>query len=375
MSDIVIKEVQSAYDLNEFIKFPISLYKNEHHYVPALHRQELKLLLRKKNPAFEFCKARYWLAKTGKKIVGRIAAIFNPLHNEQWGNNLIRFGWFDFIDNSTVSAALLREVEHWGTELGCEGIHGPWGFTELDRKGFLISGFKESGTYPTTYNYEYYISHLQQLSYKKESDWVEYEIEVPDSVPDKVSRINEMVLKRSGFQLFVASKLKELRKYSEEAITLLNSSFKYIYGYTQLTPSQISFYSKLFFRYVSRRFTKLVLNEKNELIGFALSRPAMTSVLQKTKGRLYPWHILKMTRLWRKNNHLIMYFIAVKPDFQNKGIAAIILSELTKACIKSGIKTAETSAESENDMALRGMWKNFKNRQHKTRRSFVKMFK
>ncbi len=197
---IIISEILSGKDLKAFIKFPNILYKNSKSYVPALSAREKKLLSRKKNPAFEYCKARFWLARKNGKVTGRIAGIWNPLHFEAWNRKLLRFGWFDFIDDKKVSGLLLKEVEKWASELECEGVHGPLGFTDLDRKGTLIEGFDEAGSYPTLYNFPYYMEHLKNHGYGKEIDWVEYEITVPGEVPEKVRRVNQLVLKRSGLQ-------------------------------------------------------------------------------------------------------------------------------------------------------------------------------
>ncbi|MBN1649518.1 MAG: GCN5 family acetyltransferase [Spirochaetales bacterium] len=373
MDDIIIREVRTARDLGRFIRFPCILYKKNRFFVPALFRQEKRKLDRERNPAFEYCQARYWLAEQKGRVVGRIAAIYNPLHEEVWGRKLLRFGWFDFTDNPGVSAGLLSEAEKWARALGCEGVHGPFGFTYLDRKGFLIDGFDRDGSHPTLYNFAYYRTHLEAGGYGKEIDWVEYMITVPGSIPEKVHRIQDMVLAKSRLQILSHARFSELKKYADEAFALLNLSYRHVYGYTELTPSQVRFYRQDYFRYISRRFTKMVFNERKELIAFALSRPSMTKILQKTRGRLMPWHLLAMLHKWKKNDHLIMYFIAVRPDFINKGVAAIIFSELTEACIAAGIKTAETGEEIETDMALRGIWKNYGNTIHKTRRSFIKL--
>ena len=82
-------------------------------------------------------------------IVGRVAAILNHPHIEKWGQRYMRFGWLDFMDDPQVSAALLRTVEVWAQEVGMTAVHGPLGFTDMDREGMLVEGFTELATMAT----------------------------------------------------------------------------------------------------------------------------------------------------------------------------------------------------------------------------------
>ena len=140
---ITIKKVSTKRELKKFIRFNYELYKENPYSVPDLYDDMLNTFNKKKNAAFEFCEAEYFLAYKDGKIVGRIAGIINHRANATWNKKDVRFGWIDFIDDLEVSSRLLQTVEEWGKSKGMENIQGPLGFTDFDAEGMLIEGFDQ----------------------------------------------------------------------------------------------------------------------------------------------------------------------------------------------------------------------------------------
>ena len=124
---VTIKQVSSKKELHKFIRFNYQMYKNNPYSVPDLYDDMLNTFNKKKNAAFEFCEAEYFLAYKEGQIVGRAAAIINHKANEIWNKKDVRFGWIDFIDDEEVSAALLDTIEQWGKKKGMTHIAGPLG--------------------------------------------------------------------------------------------------------------------------------------------------------------------------------------------------------------------------------------------------------
>ena len=149
---IELKKVVTKKDLRRFIAFQNQLYKGNKFFCPQMQMDEMNTLSRDKNPAFDFCEAEYWIAYRGKEIVGRIAGIINHKANERWNEQLVRFGWIDFIDDPEVSEILINTVTEWGRSKGMNGIHGPLGFSDMDNEGMLIKGFEEQATLASIYN-------------------------------------------------------------------------------------------------------------------------------------------------------------------------------------------------------------------------------
>lgn len=186
MAGIIIKEVLTRNDLRKFISFPFSLYATNPYWVPSLDSDEIATLDKRSNPAFNYCEAKFWLSYKDGKLVGRIAGIINRAYIEKWKNKYARFGWIDFIDDPAVSEALIDTVERWAIKNGLLGIHGPLGFTDFDPEGMLVDGFNEIGTMTTIYNNPYYSEHLEKLDYKKDVDWLEYEIRILKKIRKKL---------------------------------------------------------------------------------------------------------------------------------------------------------------------------------------------
>ena len=370
--DVQIKEVVTLKDLKVFINFPIRLYKDNPYYVPTLISDELNTLRKDKNPAFETCQARYWLAYRAGAIVGRVAAVLNHPHIERWGQRYMRFGWLDFIDDPQVSAALLRTVEAWAGEVGMTAVHGPLGFTDMDREGMLVEGFDELATLATYYNYPYYPVHMETLGYTKDIDWVEYEISMPAEPDEKIARMAAIVMKRNKFKLLELKNKKELLKYAKELFRLIETEYKQLYGFVPLTPKQVDAYIAQYFGFVTPDFVPMVFNENNEMIAFGIGLPSLSRALQKSRGQLFPFGFVYLLNALKKNDRADLYLVAVKSEYRGSGANAILMNSMYEAFRKLGVRKIETNPELETNRLVQGQWKYFETRQHKRRRVFIK---
>jgi len=370
--DVQIKEITTLKDLKAFINFPFTLYRDNPYWVPNLISDDLNTLRRDKNPAFETCQARYWLAYRDGVMVGRVAAILNPPHYERWGQHYMRFGWLDFIDDPQVSTALLQAVEAWAKQTGMTAVHGPLGFTDMDREGMLVEGFNELATMATYYNHPYYPAHMEKLGYTKDTDWVEYEISMPAEPDEKIARMAAIVAKRNKFHLLEIHKKKDILKYAQELFGLIQSEYKELYGFVPLTPKQVEGYITQYFSFVTPDFVPMVFNEKNEMIAFGVALPSLSRALQKSHGRLFPFGFITLLRALKKNDRADLYLVAVKSEYRGSGANAILMNHMYEVFRKLGIKKIETNPELENNRLVQGQWKYFETRQHKRRRVFIK---
>ncbi|RLC51419.1 MAG: hypothetical protein DRZ79_02795 [Candidatus Cloacimonadota bacterium] len=368
-----VREVRNKRDLKRFILFPYQLYKNNKYWIPPLYFDEKNNFNPKKNPAFEFCDVRLWIAYKNRKIVGRIAGIVNRRFIERWGKNYVRFGWIDFVDDEEVSEALLQTVESWAKELGMEAVHGPLGFTDLDPEGMLIEGFEELGTIATIYNYSYYPRHLEKLGYKKDVDWVEFQVTVPEKVPEKIEKIAEIVKKKLHLRSLKAKKSKDFLPYAKDMFAVLNAAFDELYGVVPLTEKQIDKYIKQYFGFIKAEFVSIILDENDKVAAFGITMPSLSKAFQKAKGRIFPFGFLHILRALKKNDMVDLYLIGVRPDLQNKGVNTLLFNELIRVFIKNKIKKAETNVELESNNKVQAQWKFFPTRQHKRRRCFIKI--
>lgn len=372
---IEIKTIEpTRKNLKMFTQFQIDLYEGNDCYVPPLISDDVATLSPSKNPAFDFCEACYFMAFRDGKPVGRVAGMINRQVNESHGKRTARFGFIDFIDDREVSRALMEAVETWARNKGMDRLIGPLGFTDLDHEGMLVEGFGELSTMATIYNYPYYPEHLESLGYKKDSDWVEFVMDVPDSIPDKYNRIADIVKKKFGLRVLKYRSRKRIKEeYGRALFHLINDAYDGLYEYSHLTERQIDYYIDIYLGLLNLDLVTLVVDKEDKLVGVGISMPSMSRALQKSHGKLLPmgwWHLLK--GLKGKNDRVDLLLVAVKPEYQNKGVNALLFQDLIPYYQKYGFKWAESNPEMETNAKVQGQWEYFTNRQHRRRRSYYK---
>ena len=376
---ITIKPVSSKKELHKFIRFNYEMYKENPYSVPDLYDDMLNTFNKKKNAAFEFCEAEYFLAYKDDKIVGRVAGIINHRANEVWKKKEVRFGWIDFIDDIEVTKALLEAVEQWGKEHGMTHISGPLGFTDFDAEGMLIEGFDQLGTMATIYNFPYYPEHMVKLGYEKDADWVEYQIFIPDAIPEKHQRISDLIQKKYNLKIKKYTSSRKLSKdYGQAIFELMNEAYSPLYGYAPLSQKQIEQYIKMYLPIVDLRMVTLITDENDTLVAVGISMPSLSEALQKSRGRLLPlgwFYLLKALFMKKRAKMLDLLLVAVKPEYQNKGVNALLFSDLIPVYQKLGFIFAESNPELEMNGKVQAQWGYFETKQHKKRRAFAKEIK
>ncbi len=362
-------------NLKDFIQFELDLYKGNQYHVPPLLIDEMGTLNPKENPAFDFCDAAYFMAYRDGKPVGRIAGIINHQVNKSTGEKDARFGFIDFIDDYEVSEALLKAVEEWGREKGMTKIIGPLSFTDLDKEGMLIEGYNELSTMATIHNYPYYREHIERLGYEKESDWVEFLMEVPDAVPEKHNRIADIIKRKYDLRVLKYTNRKKIKdEYGRALFHLINDTYKELYQYSPLTERQITHYIDEYLNLLNLDLVSLVVDKEDQLVAVGISMPSMSRALQKSGGKFFPfgwWHLLK--GLKGKNDRVDLMLVGVRPEYQNKGVNALLFQDLIPQYIKYGYKYAESNPELESNAKVQNQWEAFSPRQHRRRRSFKKI--
>ena len=379
MSSVQIKRVETKKDLKAFIEFHYDLYEGDPYDAPNLYSDELNTLSRDKNAGFDFCEAEYFLALKEGKVVGRVAAIINNKANEKWEKKDVRFGWIDFIDDIEVSNALLKAVEDYGKEKGMTSIVGPLGFTDMDPEGMLTWGFDQLGTMATIYNYDYYPKHMEKLGgWEKDNDYVEYRLDVPETAPEKYTKIAEMVEKRYNLHARKLTK-KEIFEggYGKKLFDLINVTYSHLYGFSELTDRQIDQYVKMYFPLADLDLITVIEdgNKDNQLVGLAITIPSLTRALQKCRrGRLFPfgwWHLLRAIK-FHKTEVVDLLLIGVLPEYRSKGANALVFADLIPRYVKYGFKWGETHVEMETNESVQSQWGPLDPIMHKKRRCYRK---
>ena len=360
--------------LKEYVRFGIDLYKDNPCFVPPLIYDEVSSLLPENNPAFDFCRAQSFMAWRDGRPVGRITGIINEAANAKTGKKTLRFSLVDFIDDDEVVDALFRAVSIWGRNRGMEEIVGPMGFTDLDKEGMLIEGFDELGTYATIYNYPYYPRHMERMGFVKEVDWIEYRMTVPDKIPDKYARIADIVSRKFDLRAYEITSRKTLKeKYGQAIFELINRTYKDLYGFVPLTQRQIDYYIDMYLAILRLDDVCLIIDRDDTLVGVGISMPSLSRALQKSGGRLFPRGWYTLWKAIRGNADVVdLMLVAIAPEYQGKGVNALLFANLLPSYIRNGYKYAESNVELEGNEAVQKQWEYFERRQHRRRRAWKK---
>ncbi len=342
--------------------------------MPPLISDDVNTLRPETNPAWDFCEAQSFMAFRNGEPVGTITAIINRASNEKTGKRQMRFGWVEFIDDKEVVDELFAAAEAWGRERGMTEIVGPMGFTDLDHEGMLIEGFDELGTMATIYNHPYYPVHMERMGYTKEVDWVEFRITVPDAIPEKHARIADIISRKYGLSVKRFSSKKKLKEeYGYAIFALVNEAFANLYGVVPLTKKLIDHYIDVYLGILRLDDISLVVDEKGELIAFGIAMPSLSKALQQSHGRLFPFGWYPLLKAIRGNSDVVdLLLVAVKPEYQSKGVNAVIFADLIPRFKASGYKYAESNVELEDNSNVQKQWEYFEHRQHRRRRAFIK---
>lgn len=371
---VVIKEVSCKKELKKFVKFNIDLYKENPYHVPGLIEEEMMTLDPKRNPAFEVCDAVLYLAYKDGKVAGRIAGIINRGSNEVWKQKRARFGFMDFIDDAEVVDALFDAIEKWAREKGMEALQGPMGFTDMDHEGMLVDGFDQLGTMAAIYNYPYYPVHMERMGFEKEQDWHEFKIYIPEGVPEKHLRIGEIVKKKYGLKTLKFKKRKDIWPYAQKIFQTLNAAYTPLYGFSALTQRQIDYYVNMYIPMIRLDLVTLIIREEDDtVVGFGISLPNLSHAMRKAKGHMFPFgwiHLLKALK--SKPKVIDLYLMGVLPEYQSKGVNALLFNDLIPVYKGLGVIYAESNPELESNNAVQAQWDYFKREHHKTRRAFIK---
>ena len=376
MSSVFVHPITSDDDhLHQYVQFGIDLYRNNPYYVPPLVFDEIATLSPDKNPASDFCESQSFMAFRNGEPVGTITAIINRAANEKTGRRQMRFGFVNFVDDAEVVDELFAAVEEWGRCRGMTEIVGPMGFSDLDQEGMLIEGFEEDGTMATIYNYPYYPEHMVRMGYEKDADWIEYRITVPPEVPEKHAQIAEIVARKYNLSVKkYTSRSKIKAEYGRAIFELVNDAYKDLYGYVALTDRQIEHYIAQYIGVLRLEDVSLVIDGDGTLVALGIAMPSLSQALRKGRGKLFPFGWYHLLRAIGGHTDVVdLLLVAVRPDYQSKGVNALIFSDLIPRFAASGYKFAESNVELEGNENVQKQWEYFERRQHRRRRAFRKM--
>lgn len=356
MAEIVIKEVKTRSEIKKFAKFVNKLHKDVPTYIPCLISDEMALLT-KKNPSLEYCDLQMWAAFKDGEMVGRVAGIINHRSNEKWEKKACRFGWMDFVEDYQVFSILMDKVIEWGKSKGMNEIEGPFGFTDMDKECWAIDNFDARQNMTLLYNPEYYVKFVERYGMEILCKWQQNQMPANQPVPEKMQRVNNMIMEKYKLKLLKFNKRSEVMPYAKKFFHTYNHAFKDLYGFVPLTEKEIDCYIKQYFPFLNLEFANFVVDENDELVAFGISLPDLNEGYKKANGSLFPfgwYHILKSLR---KFDTIDLLLNGVHPDWQKRGVHALYYTEMNNAAIRNNVVKAYTNPQIIGNEAVK-VWGN-----------------
>lgn len=369
---VEVREVKTKKEQKDFLNFPLNLYEGNPYFVPPLYGDEKKIF-KKDYLYLDQAEAVYFNAYKDDKIVGRISGIIQRVANEKNNQKRVRFTRFDSIDDQEVANALFSKVEKWAKEKGMDTIVGPLGFSDLEREGLLVEGFDQLSTFEEQYNYDYYPKLVENYGFTKEVDWIENKLYAPDVKDDRLERLSSLMMRRYKLKFGEAKSVNDfLEKYADKFFDIIDETYVDIYGSVPLTPATRKLMISNFKLIVNLKNVAVIVDENDKVVCFGICFPSLAKALQKSKGHLTPFALIRLLKAIKKPKVLDLGLIGVLPEYRMKGIGSAILAQVMKMLTEDGIEYCETNLNLETNDAIINQWKSFKTVQHKRRRCYVK---
>jgi len=360
MEKIDVVKIRCKKDMDDFIRLPYYIYQDYPQYVPDLESDIRNLFDRHKNPAYEFSLIQPFVAYRHEVAVGRIVGIINRKANEKWQTRNVRFSMMEFINDPSVSKALIEVVSKWGLSQGMDTIHGPLGITDFDKEGMLLEDFHLTGSMNTVYNPDYYPRHMEALGFEKEVDWVQVRINIPQEVPARYARTAQYAREQIGLRVVKLTNDEIYhRGYGQKVFNLLNEAYQPIFGFSELSTAQVDGFLDKYLRLIDKQLIPVVVNAEEEVVAVAVTMGSLSKAMQKAKGRLWPfgwWPLLKALK-WCPEDNAEMLLVAVRPDYQGLGVNALFFDDLIPIYNKYGFRWAETGPQLEDNVRELTQWK------------------
>lgn len=368
-----IQEVSNKKDIHSFVNLPFFIYKGNKFWAPPIKKDEAKSLSPETNPAWDFCRAKFWIVLRNGECVGRIGAIINNKYYEKTGETYGRISRAEFIDDYEVSALLFSTAENWLKQQGMTGAYGPLGFTNLDTQGLLVEGFDCLQSVASTYHLPYYKEHYERMGYEKYIDWVEFILHI-NGIPEKASRLADLIRSRYKLKVIHCKSRNDLLSYSDKVFEVLNQAFSELHFVNAFDKKMEDYYVKKYFNFLNPDYVKIVETEEGAFAGFIIGVPSLSKAMQKANGSLFPFGFIHILKALKKNDRMDLFLTGVDPALQGLGIPAILINEIQKTMDAKGIREVETTGIFEDNHKAITTWKNYEHSQPKRRRCFLKKF-
>ena len=349
---VVVAAVRGRRAMTAFITLPFRLYANESCWVAPLISERRRHLDRRRNPFFDHAEAEYFLARRGRRVVGRISAHtdrrFNAFQDNQWG----LFGFFECEHDAEAAGALFDAAAGWLRARGHDLMVGPMDFTTNHECGLLVHGFDRRPQLLENWHHPYYQRLLEGYGFEPAMDLLKWQILAADhhrvrpviyTLADRLEPVHGIRVRTMRKRNLTA----EVRAFME----VYNAAWQRNWGFVPLTGREFDHYAKELAPILDEKWA-LVAERGEEVVAVALTLPDYNQVLVKLGGRLLPFGWLRLLRERRRIDEIRVFALGVKPGLEHTGVAAALYANIWRTVQAHGITRAETGWVLETNRAM-----------------------
>lgn len=332
--------VSDSSERKEFLSFPYQLYKEQKLWIPPLMMEQKKLIDTQQNPFYDEADLAMFIATLNGKTAGRIAAIHNKAYNRYHKTNVGFFGFFDCVDDQRICNLLIKAVGDWFSERGITEVIGPTSPGMMDVIGVLVDGFEFEPGLLMPYNFPYYDRLLEGAGLHKAMDLFAYRVTKQTVTLDRMARAAEIV--RSRLPNLVIRKI-EMKNFEAEVTIIreiFNKAWAQNWGFVPVSEKQFAFIAKDLKTVIDPDFAH-VAEVDGRPVAFSVALPDINQALKHIDGKLFPFGLLKVLYYARKIRQVRIALMGVLPEYQGRGIDAL----LHKQTIENGLVKEYESAE------------------------------
>ncbi len=352
--EIAVRQVSSRKDMRKFIHLPARVHRDHDNWVPPLYSDEWEFFDSKRNKSFQYCDVIMLLAFRGNELVGRVMGVINHRYNDIHREKHARFNFLETWDDLDVSRALLEYLEEWARSKGMVKLVGPLAFSDKDPQGYLIEGFNEPVVIASHCNYKYVIDHLTALGFEKELDLVVYKIPIPEKTPELYLKIAERArVNNPDIRLREFTRRKELKPMIRPIFSLINETFTHIYGFMPFTLEEMDDFANRYLMIMDPGYIKVIENGAGETVAFIIAMPDISKGIRRSGGYLFPLGFLHILFSGLRSKQLNLLMGAVRPDYQNRGLDAIMGSAMLESARKGKMAYMDSHLEMETNTRVR----------------------
>ena len=349
MADTIVRAAASRADVERFIRYPYSRYRDDPHWVPPLFMVEKEQFDPRKNPFYDHARVNLYLAERDGEVVGRVAAIDDDNHNETHGENILFFGFFE-AEGARTAGALFARLEERARELERDAVRGPVNPSMNHTAGLLVDAFDSDPFVMMPYNPPEYPRYVESAGYRKVKDlyaWIfdsQWEIK-------KIGRLAERVRKRNKGLVIRPVDMKRWDEELTRVKDLYNRTWERNWGFVRYTEAEFDQLAKEFKMILDPELVALA-EVDGELAGVAVLIPDANQVFKKMRGRLLPFGVFHLLRRNKIMDRVRLPILGVAPEHRNKGFELLMIYELYGRVITKGYKSCEASWTLEDNRAM-----------------------